>query len=278
MFHLTKLFFAMTLTVSVAHATPLQEFEKMVRRPLTLREKILSQGVPAQALQRLMDFLRHNGNKKVRVAAKVRPTSSGAFMDHKTLTVRTDYATIIDFSRPSDEKRLYLINLKTGTVEKHLVAHGKGSGVRKAVRFSNEEGSKMSSLGLFLGGGSYFGNHGESLNLFGLERSNNAAAQRDIVFHGASYATQDFIEKEGRLGRSWGCPAVAPNIMQKILKSLRDGRVVYGYHPEFLRGVGQPTLNHVGSDEADVDLPGEEETLQKGKATFQWPSQQEDFY
>ncbi len=188
-------------------------------------------------------------------------------MTDRDVKIKESYAAIIDFSKPSDEKRLYVMNLKTGEVSKHLVAHGKGSGVTVPVKFSNVNESKMTSLGLYLAGDTYKGKHGQSLNLYGLEASNNKAARRDIVMHSAKYVSEDYAKSQGRIGRSWGCPAVAPAIIGKMINLFHDGGVIYAYHKDVnAKTLKNPNVQVVAVDhEDDVDLPGEEETMRKGE-------------
>lgn len=227
----------------------------------------IKEGVPAAAIQRTFEFLDMNAGKAIRTKFKVR-TETKSEMEFREVTVQQDFAAIIDFSKPSTERRLYILNLKNGTVAKHYVAHGKGSGVRFAAKFSNIDNTKMSSLGLFITGGTYYGKHGESLNLSGLEASNDLAAERDIVIHGADYVSEDFIKSHGRLGLSWGCPAVSPDINQKMINFFKEGRLIYAYHKE-LMSIAQknPNLQQGKSqvDDDQIDLPGEEETISNNK-------------
>src|SRR5262249_56756718 len=127
---------------------------------------------------------------------------------------RREVLTVIDYSRPSPEPRLFVVEMPSGRVAfQELVAHGRGSGENETVRFSNAAGSRMTSLGVFLAGSTYRGHHGLSLRLDGLEAGfNDAAMDRDIVVHGASYVNASTAHTLGRLGRSWGCPAVRPAI------------------------------------------------------------------
>lgn len=223
----------------------------------------IKEGVPATAIQRTFEFLDVNARKTINVKIKIREKSQ-TVLGSRNVTIKDDLIAIIDFSKPSTERRLYILNLKTGVVSKHFVAHGKGSGVNIAAKFSNIDGSKMSSLGLYVAANTYYGKHKQSLNLSGLEDSNNNAAERDIVIHSANYVSENFIKAHGRLGRSWGCPAVSPNIIQKIIASLKEGGVVYAYHKDLIASAKQnPILQEVPvqGDEADIDLPDEEETL-----------------
>lgn len=235
-------------------------------KDVRIYDSFLKQGVPEAALQRTFEFLDINAGKTVKMKAKIRGRER-TFMGTRDVTIRNDFIAIIDFSKPSSERRLFIMDLKKGTMTKHFVAHGKGSGVRIASKFSNIDGSKMSSLGLYLGGNTYYGSHGESLNLYGLEASNSKAAERDIVVHAAKYVSEDYVLSQGRLGRSWGCPAVAPGIIRRMLNNFKDGGLVYAYHKDLTaESTKEPTLQVVQpteDDDADVDLPEEEESVRK---------------
>ena len=147
--------------------------------------------------------------------------------------------TLIDFSKTSVEPRLFILDLsKKQFLYQTLVAHGKNSGLKTAQKFSNVEGSHQSSLGFFITGDTYIGKHGYSLKLLGLEAGfNDRAEQRSIVMHGANYATQNFIKKYGRLGRSWGCPSVPPHLSKDIINTIKEGSVlfIYSENKEYLQ-------------------------------------------
>jgi hypothetical protein len=198
-------------------------YEKKVDNVL-LYDLFVKAGVPAPAVQRTFEFLDINQDKEFEV--KVNDE-----MVPKTIANK-DYAVIVDYSQPSTERRLFLLNLKTGTVDKYFVAHGVKSGITQATSFSNRDNSRQTSLGLYLTGNSYQGSHGESLYLHGLEASNNNAFNRDIVMHGAKYISLDFLEKYGRMGRSWGCPAVSMAIIKKIVPRIQGGAVFFAYHKD----------------------------------------------
>lgn len=139
--------------------------------------------------------------------------------------------TIIDFSQPSSEKRLYILNVITNKIIKRTYcAHGKNSGIEMARKFSNSHGSNMSSLGFYLTEDTYTGKFDIALRLKGLEASNNKARSRGVVIHGAKYATEEFLLKNGRLGRSFGCPAIPLNEAPEIINTLKNGSLVYIYH------------------------------------------------
>jgi hypothetical protein len=139
--------------------------------------------------------------------------------------------TIIDFSKPSTEERLFVIDLKKKKVlYSSLVAHGKNSGWNFANKFSNVSGSLMSSLGFFRTSDTYFGKHGYSLRLEGLESSFNGKAEdRAIVIHKARYVSEGFIKKYGRLGRSWGCPALPIDSAKTIIDEIKSGTCLFIY-------------------------------------------------
>ena len=140
--------------------------------------------------------------------------------------------TIVDFNKPSSQKRLYIIDLKNQCViEKSLVAHGKETGALYARNFSNQPGSRMSSLGFFLTGQTYYGKHGYSLRIKGLEQGiNNNALERDIVFHGADYVNNNFVLAYGRLGRSFGCLALPIDKNQEVIDLIKDQVCVFAYY------------------------------------------------
>lgn len=142
--------------------------------------------------------------------------------------------TLIDYSRPSTDRRLWVIDAASGRVRFHeFVAHGRGSGEDRASLFSNKDGSHQSSLGLFRTAETYQGMHGYSLRLDGLEPGvNDRARKRAIVMHGADYVTAPFIEEHGRLGRSWGCPALDPAINEQLIDTIRGGTAVFAYYPD----------------------------------------------
>jgi len=139
--------------------------------------------------------------------------------------------SIIDFSKPSTEKRLFVIDLKNQKLLHHtLVAHGKNSGLNEAKKFSNTNRSLQTSLGIYSTAEPYMGKHGFSLRLDGLERGfNDNARKRAIVIHGAEYVSTDFIEDHGRLGRSWGCPAIPPELTTDIINLIKGGSCLYIY-------------------------------------------------
>lgn len=132
--------------------------------------------------------------------------------------------TIVDFSLPSTEKRLWIIDVERGIIlQNSVVSHGRNSGNLMAEKFSNIDSSFMSSLGFYITGETYVGKHGYSLRLDGVEKGfNDKARDRAIVIHGADYANEDFISNTGRLGRSLGCPALPVNTSKEIIDIIKD--------------------------------------------------------
>lgn len=146
--------------------------------------------------------------------------------------VHRDLLTVIDYSKSSREKRLYVIKVSTGKVLFNTyVTHGKNSGSAYATSFSNLPGSLKSSLGVFLTTDSpYVGSNGYSLRLVGLEPGiNDNAYRRAIVVHGAWYAEPSVIRRYGALGRSWGCPAVADSLAHPLIDTIKQHTMVFVY-------------------------------------------------
>lgn len=151
------------------------------------------------------------------------------------ITPQKPLITIIDYSLPSSQKRLWVIDLNRGKVlYNSLVAHGKNSGRgRFAKHFSNRAQSLQTSLGVFLTEDTYFGRDGFSLRLEGLERGiNDNAKKRFIVIHGAPYVSQKTVARTGKVGCSWGCPAVEPQLAKPIIDTIKDGSLVFAFYPD----------------------------------------------
>ncbi len=158
------------------------------------------------------------------------------------MPVRT--LSVIDYSLPSTTPRLWVFDLARRSLLFHvLVAHGQNTGGQFAKHFSNREGSHMSSLGTFVTDGTYVGHNGYSLRLKGLDgRFNDRAEERAIVIHGARYVSRKFARSVGRIGRSWGCPAVRPAVAKPLINTIRKQSVVFAYYPDRDWLTGAPTL------------------------------------
>jgi hypothetical protein len=144
------------------------------------------------------------------------------------------HLAVIDYSLPSTQPRLWVFDVTQGRLlYQELVAHGRNTGERVAEHFSNIEGSKMSSLGLYQTADTYYGSNGYSLRLRGLDAGfNDNALARAIVMHGAPYVSQAIAERLGRLGRSWGCPAVRPEVARAVIDTLKGGALLFAYYPD----------------------------------------------
>jgi hypothetical protein len=137
---------------------------------------------------------------------------------------------IADLTQPSTVKRLFIFDLEERRLMlRTWVAHGQNSGGLKAERFSNRNGSHQTSLGLYRVGRRIVSpKHGPALLLDGLDRGlNDLARRREVIIHGADYVSRQFIEAYGRLGRSWGCPAVPRDDMAEVMDLLAEGGLLY---------------------------------------------------
>jgi len=162
-----------------------------------------------------------------------------------------DLLTVIDYSLPSTERRLWVLDLKHGKVLfSELVAHGKGSGDNYATSFSNRNDSHQSSLGLYLTGGTYTGGNGYSLILKGLDAGvNDRAEARHIVMHGAWYVSAEHARQQGRLGRSWGCPALSQDMAPRVIDTIKGGTFVFAYagEPSWLKTASAKSCGSAGA-------------------------------
>jgi hypothetical protein len=149
---------------------------------------------------------------------------------------------VIDYSLPSTARRLWIFDLQRKTLLlQDLVAHGNKSGENFATHFSNRVGSYQSSLGLFRTQESYQGGNGYSLRMDGLEPGfNDQARERAIVIHGADYVNPLWSQRQGRIGRSQGCPAVRQAVAKQVIDKLKDGQFMYSWYPD--RGLAKTSL------------------------------------
>ena len=152
----------------------------------------------------------------------------------KSLVNEDSILTIIDYTKSSKEKRLYVIDLKNQELDfNSVVSHGRNSGYEFAKSFSNKFSSNKSSIGFYITGDTYRGSNGYSLKLNGIEKGfNDKALQRAIVMHGAPYANESIINQKGYLGRSLGCPAVPQNIHKQIIDKIKNGNALFIYYPQ----------------------------------------------
>jgi L,D-transpeptidase catalytic domain len=158
----------------------------------------------------------------------------------KQLIKEPGYLTICDFSQSSHKKRLYLVDLANNKLKLNTyVAHGRNSGGEFATRFSNKSSSLQSSLGFYITQETYFGEHGLSLRIDGLEKGyNDKAIRRGIVIHGADYIEDNWLKKSRCMGRSYGCPAIPAKERDLIINIIKNGTCLFIYHPSgnYLKG------------------------------------------
>lgn len=218
-----------------------------------IQDKLIANGAPARGVKRILDFLDRNVGKEYtqdtyictdKEPDDVTPCAESKRVYGKSRTVtlkRHRYALYMDFKKASTEKRLFLLDFETGAVESHLVTHGKGSGESNhATKFSNVKDSLKTSLGMYIAGEIYKGTYGTSMRMYGLEKSNDQAYVRDIVMHGADYASADFPSRKnwktkkpyGRLGLSWGCPAVAMGTAKRMIPLIAEGALMFHDHAD----------------------------------------------
>lgn len=171
---------------------------------------------------------------------------------YKVTQRHKELLTLIDFTKPSNSERLYVIDMAEGTMLfESVVAHGRNSGSLYATDFSNRSNSHQSSLGFYLTGETYRGSNGYSLRLDGLEKGfNDNARARAIVIHGAKYANPSICRGGQRLGRSFGCPALPEQLNRPIIDAIKGGSVlfIYAEDPNYLSKsqlVGEGNSAHV---------------------------------
>ena len=158
-----------------------------------------------------------------------------------------DILSIVDFSLPSSQKRLFIVDLKNNKLLFHTyVAHGRGSGMEMANEFSNVAESYKSSLGFYVTGDTYEGKHGLSMRLLGQDKGfNDNANDRAIVMHSADYVSEATIKEQGRLGRSHGCPAVPEELNKPIIDTIKNGTCLFLYSPSEQYAANSTIINTV---------------------------------
>jgi hypothetical protein len=153
-----------------------------------------------------------------------------AYRQHESEHLSTHSMAVVDFSKPSSQRRLYLVDMLSGDVKSFLVAHGRGSDQNHdaiADTFSDAMGSHASSLGAFRAAARYQGQHGLSLSLDGLDPGNRTARERAVVVHSQWYVSDRMVAEHGRLGRSWGCFVVDPGVIESLVQHLEGGGFLY---------------------------------------------------
>jgi hypothetical protein len=189
------------------------------------------------------DYLKSQNQPLHDIKNMLEASSLGRAVSHKVLTslqcangynvAHNNILTVIDYSRPSNEKRLWIFDLRKKKLLFYTyVSHGLNSGVLSTTYFSNKNNSKASSIGVYKTEKSYRGRHGLSLQLEGLDAGfNDNASRRAVVMHGGWYVEESFIKKYGRAGRSWGCPAVPDQLSEAIINTIKEEALLVIYYP-----------------------------------------------
>lgn len=166
-------------------------------------------------------------------------------MKEQGMILNDSIISIIDFSLPASAKRLLIIDLSHYRILFNTyVAHGRNSGKEFTTRFSNAPSSFMSSLGFYVTTETYFGDHGYSLKLEGVESGiNDNASKRKIVIHGADYVNESLIRSQGYIGRSLGCPAIADKLSKPVINTIKQGTCLFIYYPDKKYLLQSPLLN-----------------------------------
>ncbi len=204
------------LIPKIATTTKTQrKYPKITDKQLNKIEKMLHQNAPAlntEAVNKVLTTLKCASKYNIK---------------------HNNILTIIDFSLPSSAKRLWVFDLAKNKLLFHThVSHGIKSGSLLSNYFSNKVNSKASSIGVYNTEKAYFGRHGLSLKLYGLDKGvNDNAYNRFIVMHGSWYVNDDFIKKYGRPGRSWGCPTLPRILTKQIIHTIKDNALMIAYYP-----------------------------------------------
>ncbi|MGK6352551.1 murein L,D-transpeptidase catalytic domain family protein [Parapedobacter sp. DT-150] len=187
-----------------------------------------------------------------------------AMIGYTTIPAKNkDILTVIDFTLPSTEKRMYVLDMENKKLLFHtIVSHGRNSGEKYATEFSNKHGSLQSSLGFYLTDATYQGGNGYSLRLEGLERGiNDQAMARAVVIHGADYCSENVIRATGRLGRSYGCPALPRELNKPIINTIKNGSLLFIYAGNEAYMANSEILKNSAVKPAETLLAQQEEGL-----------------
>jgi len=211
--HIVKIFCAIVSIIILAGCKPGYREEKLDKISPEYKKE----------LRKLYNECRLSGKIRFDIFRHALIGSKYIKLDNKNII------TIIDFTKPSNKKRFFVIDtIKKKILFNTCVAHGKNTGMKHSKHFSNKNESKKSSLGFFKTDNAYNGKHGYSLRLDGMEKGiNHNARSRSIVIHGADYVSPGFIEKYGRAGRSWGCPALPVKIAKPVIDVIKNGSCLY---------------------------------------------------
>lgn len=191
----------------------------------------------ARSLATINTSALYSSAKKAGLSTKVLKTAITSYewaKQHNKVT-NPNILTVVDYSKPSTAKRLWVFNLNSGKVLLNTyVAHASSSGMQYAKHFSNSFNSHKTSLGVYVTDSKpYYGAHGRSLRVHGLEAGiNDNAYKRMVEIHGANYVSKSAIKKYGRIGRTWGCFGVSKAVARKLVDDTVGGSVLFAYAPQ----------------------------------------------
>lgn len=193
----------------------------------------LSSSAAALAEATMLNDSLHLDTKGLNIKALEYALKGFKYLQQKGMLYNKDILSICDFSQSSKKKRLYVIDIENKKLMLNTyVAHGKNSGTEYANSFSNNPNSLKSSLGFYVTRSTYFGGHGLSLKIDGLEKGfNDKANTRNIVVHGSDYVGNDFVRSNNFCGRSYGCPAIPLQESSMVINTIKDGSCLFIYHP-----------------------------------------------
>jgi hypothetical protein len=226
--------FLLVISISILSFT----FAKSVAKNTNFKELFSHNKIASSKLNKTSENVLYN---KLSLSAKGLPESVFLLAYHGFEKLNSigklnadSILTIIDYSKSSREKRMFVVDLKSQTILFHtVVAHGRNSGQEFAKEFSNNMNSHQTSLGFYITGSTYSGSNGYSLQLKGIEAGiNDKALARAIVIHGAAYANESTIYARGYLGRSYGCPALPQKMSAKIIDKIKGGSLLFAYYPD----------------------------------------------
>ncbi len=225
------LLFLISLTFTFARLKPAASIIKPTVKPVA--EETLTLTAPADDIDSKMfiyDSLQLN-DLGLSKQAFVEALKGYSILRSQGKLNNDNVISIVDFSLPSTQKRLFVIDLENyKLLFNTYVAHGCNSGKEYAQRFSNSLKSHMSSLGFYVTQETYYGEHGLSLKLEGEEKGiNDNAERRAIVIHPADYVSEKTVQSLGYLGRSYGCPALPEKVAEPIIETIKDGSCFFVY-------------------------------------------------
>ncbi|MBO9199615.1 MULTISPECIES: murein L,D-transpeptidase catalytic domain family protein [Niastella] len=226
------------VVVCFMYAAPASDFlnNKKANTAILVKDSTMSESHVSEAFRRLSSLY---GQIKLDSLGLTQTAFDYALQGYIDLVsngaIKNDHIlSIVDFSLPSTKRRLFVIDVTTGKLLFNTyVSHGRNSGKEMATEFSNDANSFKSSLGFYVTGTTYSGEHGFSLRLDGKEPGiNDNAYSRSIVMHAANYVNENIIKAKGVLGRSLGCPAVPPSLHKAIINTIKDGSCLFLYSPD----------------------------------------------